>query len=119
MATDKSIQSLRKHLEVLWMTVMKIVAVTVVFVITAFFFKEQLFDVILAPKNGKFITYRLLNRIIFMDRKQHTSILNQVYQHGVCSAVHHSHEDGIVCRYVVYLSLHTLPTVPICISCAL
>jgi sec-independent protein translocase protein TatC len=50
-----------------------------------------------------------------MDRKQHTSILNQVYQHGVCSAVHHSHEDGIVCRYVVYLSLHTLPTVPICI----
>lgn len=27
-------------------------------------FKEQLFDVILAPKNGKFITYRLLNRII-------------------------------------------------------
>ena len=56
MATDKSIQSLRKHLEVLWMTVMKIVAVTVVFVITAFFFKEQLFDVILAPKNGKFIT---------------------------------------------------------------
>ena len=118
MATDKSIQSLRKHLEVLWMTVMKIVAVTVVFVITAFFFKEQLFDVILAPKNGKFITYRLLNRIIFMDRKQHTSILNQVYQHGVCSAVHHSHEDGIVCRYVVYLSLHTLPTVPICISCA-
>ena len=61
MATDKSIQSLRKHLEVLWMTVMKIVAVTVVFVITAFFFKEQLFDVILAPKNGKFITYRLLN----------------------------------------------------------
>ena len=64
MATDKSIQSLRKHLEVLWMTVMKIVAVTVVFVITAFFFKEQMFDVILAPKNGKFITYRLLNRII-------------------------------------------------------
>ena len=111
MATDKSIQSLRKHLEVLWMTVMKIVAVTVVFVITAFFFKEQLFDVIhhlsvTQPNN-------------FMDRKQHTSILNQVYQHGVCSAVHHSHEDGIVCRYVVYLSLHTLPTVPICISCAL
>lgn len=64
MATDKNIQSLRKHLEVLWMTVMKIVAVTVVFVITAFFFKEQLFDVILTPKNGKFITYRLLNRII-------------------------------------------------------
>ena len=63
MATDKSIQSLRKHLEVLWMTVMKIVAVTVVFVITAFFFKEQLFDVVLAPKDDRFITYRLLNRI--------------------------------------------------------
>lgn len=64
MVTDKNIQSLRKHLEVLWMTVMKIVAITIVFVITVFFFKEQLFDVILAQKNGKFITYRLLNRII-------------------------------------------------------
>ena len=80
MATDKSIQSLRKHLEVLWMTVMKIVAVTVVFVITAFFFKEQLFDVILAPKNGKFITYRLLNRIILWTGDRKSTRLNSSHK---------------------------------------
>lgn len=119
MATDKSIQSLRKHLEVLWMTVMKIVAVTVVFVITAFFFKEQLFDVILAPKNGKFITYRLLNRIIlwtgnsippFSIRFINTEFAQQFIIHmktALCA--------GMLCTS----SLHTLPTVPICISCAL
>lgn len=29
----------------------------------AFFFKEQLFSVVLAPKSDGFITYRLFNRI--------------------------------------------------------
>lgn len=42
---------------------MKIVAVAIVFGIAAFFFKEQLFDVVLAPKNDGFVTYRLLYRM--------------------------------------------------------
>lgn len=63
MATDKNTQSFWEHLDVLRTAIMKIVAVAVVFGIAAFFFKEQLFDVVLAPKDDKFITYRLLNRI--------------------------------------------------------
>lgn len=43
--------------------IVKIVAVAVVFGIAAFCFKEELFAVVLAPKNDGFITYRLFNRI--------------------------------------------------------
>lgn len=63
MATEKNTQSFWEHLDVLRTAIMKIVAVAVVFGIAAFFFKEQLFDVVLAPKDDKFITYRQLNRI--------------------------------------------------------
>lgn len=63
MATEKNTQSFWEHLDVLRTAIMKIAAVTVVFGIAAFFFKEQLFDVVLAPKDDKFITYRLFNRI--------------------------------------------------------
>ena len=63
MATEKNTQSFWEHLDVLRTAIMKIAAVAVVFDIAAFFFKEQLFDVVLAPKDDKFITYRLLNRI--------------------------------------------------------
>ncbi len=63
MTTEKNTQSFWEHLDVLRTAIMKIAAVTVVFGIAAFFFKEQLFDVVLAPKDDKFITYRLLNWI--------------------------------------------------------
>lgn len=63
MATETNTQSFWEHLDVLRTAIMKIVAVPVVFGIAAFFFKEQLFDVVLAPKDDRFITYRLLNRI--------------------------------------------------------
>lgn len=63
MATETNTQSFWEHLDVLRTAIMKIVAVAVVFGIAAFFFKEQLFDVVLAPKDDKFITYRLLERI--------------------------------------------------------
>ena len=63
MATETNTQSFWEHLDVLRTAIIKIVTVAVVFGIAAFFFKEQLFDVVLAPKDDKFITYRLLDRI--------------------------------------------------------
>ena len=56
-------QSFWEHLDVLLAAIIKIVAVTVVFGIAAFFFKEELFVVVLAPKNDGFITNRLLDRM--------------------------------------------------------
>lgn len=63
MAVDTDKQSFWEHLDVLRAAIVKIVAVTVVFGIAAFCFKEELFSVVLAPKNDGFITYRLFNRI--------------------------------------------------------
>lgn len=63
MAANTDKQSFWEHLDVLRAAIVKIVAVAVVFGIAAFCFKEELFAVVLAPKNDGFITYRLFNRI--------------------------------------------------------
>lgn len=56
-------QSFWNHLDVLRAAIVKITLVTVGFGVVAFFFKEQLFSVVLAPRSDGFITYRLFNRI--------------------------------------------------------
>ena len=60
MAADTDRQSFWDHLDVLRAAVVKSLLVAVVFGVTAFCFKEELFAVILAPKDADFITYRLL-----------------------------------------------------------
>ncbi|WP_075559416.1 twin-arginine translocase subunit TatC [Parabacteroides timonensis] len=60
MAENADTQSFWEHLDVLRAAVVKIVAVAVLFGVAAFCFKEELFAVILAPKDDGFITYRLL-----------------------------------------------------------
>ena len=50
-----------EHLEELRSIVLKAIALTMVFSIIAFFFKDELFQIVFAPKNANFITYRILN----------------------------------------------------------
>ena len=66
MAVEANKQSFWDHLDQLRAAIVKIVAVTVVFGIVAFCFKETLFAVILAPKNAGFITYRIFEQIAAM-----------------------------------------------------
>lgn len=61
MAQSNDKQSFWEHLDVLRGAIMKIAAVTVIFGIIAFAFKETLFAVVLAPKGADFITYRWLS----------------------------------------------------------
>lgn len=63
MVTETNTQSFWEHLDELRTAIVKIVAVAVVFGIVAFFFKEELFSIVLAPKEDGFITYRLLDRM--------------------------------------------------------
>ena len=49
-----------EHLDALRAAIIKILTVTVVFGIVAFFFKEQLFALVLAPKETGFVTYKVL-----------------------------------------------------------
>ena len=52
-----------EHLDVLRGTIWKIALASVVCGVVAFFFKDELFSVILAPKDNHFITYRLFEYI--------------------------------------------------------
>lgn len=63
MAAKTDTQSFWEHLDVLWAAIVRIAAVAAVFGIAAFFFKEELFAVVLAPKDDGFVTYRLFGRI--------------------------------------------------------
>lgn len=56
-------QSFWDHLDVLRAAIVKSLLVAVVFGVAAFCFKEEVFAVILAPKDAGFITYRLLYSI--------------------------------------------------------
>ena len=51
------------HLDVLRTIIIRIILVTVVCGIVAFLFKEELFAVVLAPRNPDFVTYRLLVQV--------------------------------------------------------
>lgn len=52
-----------EHLDELRNTLMRIIGVALFFGIAAFCCKEPLFDVILAPSNSDFVTYKLLNKV--------------------------------------------------------
>lgn len=51
------------HLDVLRAIIIRIIVVTIVCGIVAFLFKEELFAVVLTPRNPDFVTYRLLARV--------------------------------------------------------
>lgn len=56
-------QTFWEHLDELRGSIIRIAVVTVICGITAFFFKDELFSIILAPKNSDFITYKLFGYI--------------------------------------------------------
>lgn len=63
MAAQSGKQSFWEHLDVLRAAIVKSLLVAVVFGVAAFCFKEELFSVVLAPKEAGFITYRVLASI--------------------------------------------------------
>lgn len=52
-----------EHLDILRASVIKIVLMVIVCAVAAFFFKDELFSVILAPKDSDFIVYRLFDSL--------------------------------------------------------
>lgn len=52
-----------EHLDELRGTLLRIIGVAVGFGVVAFCFKELLFDIVLAPSNSDFLTYRLMQRV--------------------------------------------------------
>ncbi|MDE5998043.1 MAG: twin-arginine translocase subunit TatC, partial [Muribaculaceae bacterium] len=60
---DGSGQTFWDHLDVLRAVLLRILAVTLLFTVVAFCFKDEVFEVVLAPKSPDFILYRLLSDI--------------------------------------------------------
>lgn len=56
-------QSFWDHLDELRRVIFRILGVAVAFAVVAFIFRDELFAVVLAPKENCFITYRLLSRL--------------------------------------------------------
>lgn len=52
-----------EHLDILRASVIKIVLMVVICAVAAFFFKDELFSVVLAPKDSDFIIYRLFDSL--------------------------------------------------------
>lgn len=63
MGNNEQQMSFWEHLDVLRTVLLKILLVTVVCGMAAFLFKGQLFDIVLAPKDSGFITYRWMTSI--------------------------------------------------------
>ncbi len=69
------------HLDELRGRIIRIILVTVVLAVVAFFFKEPLFDVILAPSKSDFLTYRLLGIPDFSISLMNTGLTEQFMIH--------------------------------------
>lgn len=65
MSSDNKVASMTfwDHLDELRGVIVKVICVTLFFSIIAFIFKENLFEIVLAPKEPGFITYRLLRKV--------------------------------------------------------
>ena len=109
--TDESM-SFWEHLDALRSAIVRSVVVSLSFTVVAFVFKNSLFDVVLAPRNADFITYRLLGQLSaffggelepFSVKLINTGLAQQFVAHlqmALCM--------GVVCAspYVVYQFFH-------------
>lgn len=70
-----------EHLDVFRNCLIKVICVTVVAGIVAFCLKEQLFDIVLAPKDAHFITYKLLGADDFSIHLVNVGLTEQFMVH--------------------------------------
>lgn len=67
---DEFKQTFGEHLEVLRKMLFRIIVVVAFISILVFLYKETIFDLVLAPCNGDFISYRILRNVLskFADK---------------------------------------------------
>lgn len=97
---NDGVQSFWDHLDVLRACLFKIIAATVVCGIAAFFFKDTLFDIVLAPSRSDFITYKLLGADAFALHLINTGLTEQFMIHLKVAMM-----AGVVCAspYIIYV----------------
>ncbi len=69
------------HLDVLRSSLIRMAIAVIVFAIAAFFLKEELFNIVLAPRSSDFISYRLLGAEAFNLHLMNTGLTEQFMIH--------------------------------------
>lgn len=89
-----------EHLDVLRLCLIKIVLAVVVSGVAAFFLKDYIFDVVLAPSRSDFITYQMLEATSFTLHLINTGLTEQFMIHIKMAMM-----TGIVCAspYIIYV----------------
>lgn len=89
-----------EHLDVLRACLIKIIVATVASGLVAFFFKDQLFDIVLAPSHRDFITYRVIGAEPFTLHLINTGLTEQFMIHLKVAML-----AGVVCAspYIIYM----------------
>ena len=70
-----------EHLDELRTVLLRSLLVVAIMSVVAFLFKEPLFDVVLAPRSGRFITYRLMGADDFTLHLMNTGLTEQFMTH--------------------------------------
>lgn len=99
MSSPSEYASFWEHLDELRMRLIKMGIVVVLLSLMAFLFKDQLFDVVLAPRSSDFVSYRLLGGSAFSVRLINTGLTEQFMVH-MRVAVY----AGLLCAspYIIY-----------------
>ena len=99
------------HLDELRSTLMRIIGVTALFGIVAFCFKDWLFEVVLAPTESDFVTYRLLDRLGVMfgsePKEFSLSLINTALAQQFLTHMKTAFSAGLLCAvpYILYALL--------------
>lgn len=99
MSTTNDNETFWDHLDDLRSVIIRIVVITLVFAVAAFFFKDWLFSIVFAPKSSSFITYKLLKGDKFDIFLMNTELTGQFMMHLKVSLV-----AGIIAAspYIIY-----------------
>ena len=81
MSKSSEYASFWEHLDELRSRLIRVLLVLVVFTVVAFLLKEQLFSVVLAPRNSDFVTYRLMGVSPFSIQLINTGLTEQFMVH--------------------------------------
>lgn len=81
MSKSSEYASFWEHLDELRSRLIRVLLVLAVFTVVAFLLKEQLFNVVLAPRNSDFVTYRLMGVSPFSIQLINTGLTEQFMVH--------------------------------------
>ena len=120
-SNDPSNMTFWDHVDELRKVLFRIIGVVVVFMLIAFCFKDELFRVVLAPKESDFLVYRLFDYIgealhltgsLASDGRNGFRFPRATHQHQTVGAIPHPHERVFLCGHRAGFTLYYIPTVP-------